>query len=235
MRAAQRRSFTDLNDQTVYGHSPVVRASQSSPELLSEEADAVVGFTSKVYECGSCGVSRPTRVATGNSFEDTLTLDCYGHCQGSTTHKRRFVQWEPVRLKFECEICGFDTLMFESPEGMVDGDLPNCPDCPPEPEGPDGIPVVPTDDVSVDDFPGAFDVTESVDELTEVSGVTRETAWSLIEAGIYSKADLRRRPMTDLSDHTGRALAARIKSDVGDLSEPELILTEVRLRGDLKD
>ena len=60
---------------------------------------------------------------------------------------------------------------------------------------------------------------------------------ALITSGYYSKADLRRASMDELREveSVGQALTARIKADVGDPPDTDLILVDVRLKADVDD
>lgn len=207
---------------------PFLRA--GAERVWGEVADATIHTDPETYECGFCFVSRPAKVSTRGEKQ---RMECYGECDGRTVHAPKGVDWDPVRLEFECPECGYETLMYDDPEEWP----PECPECPPPPEGPDGIPVVPSEHASVDDVPGAVDATGALDELTDVGGVSQRLGMALITSGYYSKADLRRASMDELREveSVGQALAARIKADVGDPPDTDLILVDVRLRDDVDD
>jgi len=233
------RSQIDIDDLNRSGDMPVISTPDLdqlsdlfSPAIDSIELDsgsmAVVESQREAYQCQSCKVHRPAQVHTSTAIGDTDRRECYGPCQEKTAHERTGRPWQPSRLEFRCPRCEYETLMWEDPDEWP----PECSECPPEPEGSDGIPVVPSRDVDLDGLNGAIDATEVLGELTEVSGIGEGKGMALMKAGYHSKEDLRRVSQQDLADidEFDMALAARVKADVGDASDTEMMIINVRFQ-----
>jgi len=74
---------------------------------------------------------------------------------------------------------------------------------------------------------------ENYEDLTDISGVSEETAEALRESGFETVADVARAEQDDLTDveGVGNALAARIQADVGELDVSEAETGEVEEAG----
>lgn len=145
-----------------------------------------------LLRCRMCGIysSRNVQPKASGGLQSARRATCSvvdGGCGQYAVHDiLTDVVSQPVKWRVRCPDCEYETLVWEEPNHAG----PHCPEC--SPEG-------------------------SVSDMVFVAGVSGQKAARFADAGIESIEDLRERTQQELLqvDGIGKALAARIKADVG--------------------
>lgn len=179
------------------------------------EGSGDVIVSAETFRCQACDVRRP-RFTVGD-IEASAVLYCMGECGSNRRHIYDGSKWEPARLEFRCDHCGYYTVFWEDP--LVEHMEVAAPKC-----------------VNCGGFSGDGEELHER-QLLELTGVTGTVANRLVSSGYNTREAILRATSKELAENLniGQVRAARIRANFDEESIDRMTLVTVVTADDADD